>query len=180
MELLEGRTLRDLIAGRAIDEEHLLDIGIQVADALDAAHAAGVIHRDIKPGNIFVTRRGDAKVLDFGLAKAARPRAALAAAGDADAPDARATVLPEDQLTSPGATVGTIAYMSPEQALGEDVDSRTDLFSLGAVLYEMATGRAPFEGRTSAAVFDKILHSTFDTRDAGSRESPCLARADRT
>jgi len=161
MELLEGQTLRDRIGGRPIDEEHLLDVGIQVADALDAAHVAGVIHRDIKPGNIFITKRANAKVLDFGLAKAATPRVAGIPAGDVPAPAAsQATAPTEEQLTSPGAAVGTIAYMSPEQATGEDVDSRTDLFSLGVVLYEMATGRPPFAGKTSAVVFDRILHAS--------------------
>ena len=154
MEYLEGHTLRDRIAGRPLPLDLLLDLGIQIADALDAAHAKGIVHRDIKPANIFVTSRNQAKILDFGLAKIG-PRAASPATVDATA--SGATVL-DDNLTSPGTALGTIAYMSPEQVRGEDLDARTDLFSFGVVLYEMATGNQAFPGPTSGVVFDGILN----------------------
>jgi non-specific serine/threonine protein kinase len=159
MELLEGRTLKNRIAGKPIEVSELLEIGIQITNGLDAAHSKGIVHRDIKPANIFLVERGQAKILDFGLAKLTSVHQHAAESVGATSMRTQTHMLDREQLTSPGSSMGTIAYMSPEQARGEELDARSDLFSLGVVLYEMATGSVPFPGATSAVVFDGILHS---------------------
>src|SRR6516225_9327392 len=150
MEFLDGRSLKDLIAGHPLPIDRVLEIGIDIAGALDAAHAKGIIHRDIKPDNIFINDRGDVKILDFGLAKLLR--------GGSSPQDATASE--HTELTQHGAALGTVAYMSPEQARGEELDVRTDLFSFGLVIYEMATGQPAFSGSTSAIIFASLLNDT--------------------
>jgi non-specific serine/threonine protein kinase len=159
MELLEGQTLKHRISGKPFETSELLEVGLQIASGLDAAHSKGIVHRDIKPANVFLVQRGQAKILDFGLAKLASAELHVADPAD-DASMHTVTHVPHrEQLTNPGSSMGTVSYMSPEQARGEELDTRSDLFSLGVVLYEMATGSVPFPGTTAAVIFDGILHT---------------------